>query len=109
MERAKIALSDRTEVRLFDPFLVGEGANAVHLDLPLTRDDLDRIARPLVERTLVCIDEALRDAGSRPSDRDRVLLVGGSSKMPLVASMVSAHLGRPARPARIAAPSATAR
>jgi molecular chaperone DnaK len=97
VERAKIALSDRDEVRLFDPFLTGEGADAAHLDMPLTRQDVNAAARPFVERTLACIDVALRDAKLGPRDLDRVLLVGGSSKMPLVRSMVAAHLGRPAQ------------
>ncbi len=97
VERAKIALSDRDEVRLFDPFLAGEGADAVHLDVALTRDDVEKVARPFLERTLKCIDDALRDAHRRPTEIDRVLLVGGSSKMPVVRQMVSEHLGRPAQ------------
>ncbi|AUX43054.1 heat-shock protein Hsp70 [Sorangium cellulosum] len=97
VERAKIALSDREEVRLFDPFLTGEGAGAAHLDMPLAREDVEAAARPFVERTLACIDAALRDARLRPAQLDRVLLVGGSSKMPLVRRMVSEHLGRPAQ------------
>ncbi len=97
VERAKIALSDREEVHLFDPFLAGDGADGVHLDLTLTRADVERAARPLIERTLACIDAALRDAKLRPRDLDRVLLVGGASKMPIVRAMVAAHLGRPAQ------------
>ncbi|MEZ4295996.1 MAG: Hsp70 family protein [Polyangiaceae bacterium] len=97
VERAKIALSDREEVRLYEPFLAGDGADGVHLDLPLTRADLDSIARPFIERTLGHIDMALRDAKVRPVDLDRVLLVGGASKMPIVRSLVSAHLERPAQ------------
>ncbi|WP_438030359.1 Hsp70 family protein [Sorangium sp. So ce233] len=97
VERAKIALSDREEVRLFDPFLAGEGADAAHLDMPLTREDVEAVASPFVDRTLACIDAALRDARVRPADLDRVLLVGGSSKMPLVRRRVSEHLGRPAQ------------
>ncbi|HEU4408338.1 MAG TPA: Hsp70 family protein [Polyangiaceae bacterium] len=97
VERAKIALSARDEVRLFDPFVAGEGAAAVHLDLPLRRETLEQIARPFVARTLACVDRALRDAGLGPEALDRVLLVGGSSKMPLVRAMVSEHLGRPAQ------------
>jgi molecular chaperone DnaK len=97
VERAKIALSEREETRLVSPFLAGDGADAVHLDLPLARADVEAAARPFVERTLACIDAALRDAGVRPAALDRVLLVGGASKMPLVRAMVSAHLGRPAQ------------
>jgi molecular chaperone DnaK len=96
VERAKIALSDRQEVRLFDPFLAGEGASAVHLDLPLAREDVESVTRPLLERTLRCMDEALRDAHVKAASLSRVLLVGGASKMPIVARMVSQHLAMPA-------------
>ncbi len=94
-ERAKIALSDKEEVRLFDPFLTGEGADAVHLDLALTRADVEEVARPFVQRTLSHVDAALRDAGVAASAASRILLVGGASKMPLVRRMVAGHLGRP--------------
>jgi molecular chaperone DnaK len=96
VERAKIALSDRSEVRLHEPFLAGQGDAAVHLDLTLRREDVEQVARPFIERTLSCIDNALRDAAVRAEQLDRVLLVGGASKMPLVAKMVGERLGRPA-------------
>ena len=96
VERAKIALSDRTEVRMFDPFLAGEGASAVHLDLLVTRAEVEDVARPFIVRTLRCIDEALRDARVTGRDLQRVLLVGGASKMPIVARLVAEHLGREA-------------
>jgi molecular chaperone DnaK len=95
VERAKIALSDREEVRLFDPFLAGEGADAAHLDLELTRADVSEAARPFVERTLAHLVTAFRDAKVRATDLDRILLVGGASKMPIVREMVGAHLQRP--------------
>jgi molecular chaperone DnaK len=95
VERAKIALSARDQVRLYEPFLTGEGPRAIHLDLGLSRQVLNRIAAPFVERTLRCIDTALRDAGLQAADLDRVVLVGGTSKMPLVQERVSDHLGRP--------------
>ena len=95
VERAKIALSDKDEVRLFDPFLTGEDEGAVHLDLALSRADVEDVARPFVARTLEHIDAALRDAGVLARDTHRILLVGGSSKMPLVRRMIAAHLARP--------------
>jgi molecular chaperone DnaK len=95
VERAKIALSDRTEAHLFDPYLAGQGASAVHLELSLLREHAEQAARPFVLRTLSSIDEALRDARLAARDLDRVILVGGASKMPLVARLVSEHLGRP--------------
>ena len=75
-ERAKIALSEKEEVRLFDPFLTGEGEGAVHLDLALTRADVEEVARPFVVRTLEHIDAALRDAGVAAGAAHRILLVG---------------------------------
>lgn len=95
VERAKMALSERDEHRLLEPFLTGEGAGAVQLELLLTRADVDQVARPLIERTLRCIDEALADAKLKPEALDRVLLVGGASRSPIVREMVSAHLRRP--------------
>jgi molecular chaperone DnaK len=95
VERAKIALSSRDEVRLFEPFLAGEGARATNLDLKLTRVDLERIVGPLVNRTLECIDDLLQEVDISAGQVDRVILVGGSSKMPLVQQRVREHLGRP--------------
>ena len=95
VERAKIALSSRDQVDLHEPFLAGKGEDAVHVELTLSRDDVDQVAKPLIERTLSSIDDALRDAGVSPQDLDGVLLVGGSSKMPLVGKMVGEHLDRP--------------
>jgi molecular chaperone DnaK len=94
VERAKIALSSREEVRLHEPFLAGEGEAAVHLDTTIRRQDLEAAARPFIERTLVCIDDALRDAGLKADQLDRIVMVGGASKMPLVEQMVSQRLGR---------------
>jgi molecular chaperone DnaK len=95
VERAKIALSEQTEYRLLEPFLTGEGSRTVQLDQVLTRADIDQVARPLIERTLRCIDEALADAKLSPQALDRVLLVGGASRSPVVREMVANHLQRP--------------
>lgn len=92
VERAKIALSSREETKLHDPFVTEGG---VHIDLEITRDDLEAVAAPWIERTLAHVDQALRDAKIRPADLDRVLLVGGSSKMPLVARRLEEHLELP--------------
>lgn len=95
VERAKIALSARDEVKLSEPFLAGTGENALHLEQTLTVEDLESVVDPFVVRTLACIDTALRDAGMKPSDLDRVILVGGSSRIPWVGRRVGEHLERP--------------
>ncbi len=96
-ERAKMSLSVQPNVMLSEAYLSGTGAEAIHLDLELTREDFDEIAAPFIERTLGAIDEAMSDANMQPDDLDRVLLVGGSSQSPIVAKMVTKHLGRPAQ------------
>ena len=94
VERAKIALSAHERTPLYDPYLVGDGAEAVHLDLELSRSELERVAEPIIKRTLTSIDRALADAKLTPKDLDRVILVGGASKMPLVDRIVTEHLQR---------------
>lgn len=96
-ERAKIALSERAEMTLSEAYLTGSGANAVHLEASLAREDFEAVARPFVDKTLRSIDLALEDARMKPADLDRVILVGGASKSPLVARLVGEHLGRPAQ------------
>jgi molecular chaperone DnaK len=95
VERAKIALSDRVEVRLFEPFLAGEGSDSVSLDLVVHREQFEQVARPFVDRALLSVEAALRDAKLRPRDLHRILLVGGSSRIPLVGARVADLLGRP--------------
>ena len=96
VERAKIALSDRQDVRLFDPFLAGEGADAAHLDLELTRADVNEAARALSERTLGHIDTALRDAKVRASDLESHPPRGRRQQDAHRARHGGAHLQRPA-------------
>jgi molecular chaperone DnaK len=96
VERAKIALSERTSVQLVEPFLTGDGSNVVNLDLELTREQLERVIEPFVERTLRCIDQALSYASFEPSALDRLVLVGGTSKIPYVQARVAEHLKLPA-------------
>ncbi len=95
VERAKIALSTRDEVQLSEPFLAGSGDDGVHLEQLLTREELEQVVEPFVKRTLDCIDATLRDARLAASALDRVILVGGSSRIPFVSRRVGAHLERP--------------
>ncbi len=96
VERAKVALSTRTEVELIEPYLTGQGASAVHVECRLTQDDLRGACEPFVARTLAEVKQALADARIKGKNLDRVLLVGGSSRLPLVAERVSEALDQPA-------------
>lgn len=89
-ERAKIRLSDelKTEITLELPHEKG------HFTRELTRDQLESLARSVIERTLAPCRMALKDAGLTPHDIDEVVLVGGSTRMPLVRQRVEALFGK---------------
>jgi len=71
------------------------GGEPIRFTMTITRDELDRIALPLVERTISVAKQSIEIVGLHPKDFDRVLLVGGSTRMPLVARMVEQLFARP--------------
>ena len=91
-ERAKISLGEADATRL----LVDGGGVLPDLDRTMTRIEFESMARPLIDRTLKACDQALRDAGLEKDAIDRVVLVGGSTRMPLVRESVETWFGRPA-------------
>jgi molecular chaperone DnaK len=91
MERAKIQLSKAERVVIRRPELVPE--KHLSLEEEVTRETLERAIMPLLERSGTAIDEALSRRGMWPEEIDRVLLVGGSSKIPLVREYVCRRLG----------------
>ena len=94
-EAAKITLSDHPYAHMAEEFIARKGLmKSLHLDLELARHDFEAMLRPLVQSTLECVDRALRDAGLRASDVHRVLLVGGSTRIPLVRRMLAEHLAQ---------------
>ncbi|MBI4819031.1 MAG: Hsp70 family protein [Deltaproteobacteria bacterium] len=95
-ERAKMALSTRDDVEVIEPYITGQGASGIHVECRLTREDLDQASEPFVARTLTEVERALGDARIKGKHLDRVLLVGGSSRLPLVAERVSELLDQPA-------------
>jgi len=95
-EWAKVQLSHESEVQLRVEELA-YGADGVSLDLTfgLTRPALEAMAMPLLARAFDVCEEAMRVAGVRPTQLDNVILVGGSTRMPLVHKMVEEYFGRP--------------
>ncbi|MGC1310497.1 MAG: Hsp70 family protein [Phormidesmis sp.] len=91
-ERAKIALSESAFTTVREPFLASEGETALHLETEVSREDFEDLIRPLLKDTLDAIDRALSDAEMDAADIDRAILVGGSTRIPLVQSMVEDHL-----------------
>lgn len=97
-EQAKIALSDAPYTRIVEEYITQkDGRQALHLDVELSRQTFEELIRPLVRTTLESVDRALSDAGLRPRDLQTALLVGGSTRIPLVRAMVARHLGREPR------------
>ena len=96
-EQAKIALSDYPYARVAEEYIAQQDGRALHLDVELSRQTFEDLIRPLVRSTLESVDRALSDAGLRPRDLQTTLLVGGSTRIPLVREMVAQHLGRQPR------------
>ncbi|MBT9589001.1 molecular chaperone DnaK [bacterium] len=95
-EMAKIDLTTCATTRISLPFIGSIGGQPQHLDLELTRTELERIVRPIVERCRAPVMQALSDAGVVPSQVDRLIFVGGPTRMPVVRSYFEALLGRKA-------------
>jgi len=93
-EEIKMELSSHAFAPVREAFLGTKGKTALHLETEIARSDFEDLIRPLVKETLEAIDRALADADLVPSDLDRVILVGGSTRVPLVQQMVAAHLNQ---------------
>ncbi len=92
-EKAKIELSGVTSTAINLPFITADATGPKHLDMTLTRAQFDKMTADLVERTMVPVRKALQDAGLRPSDLGKVLLVGGSTRIPAVQEAVKKEMG----------------
>lgn len=93
-ERAKIDLSSvaRTEISL--PFLAADASGPRHLRVPISRVELERLIAPFVARAIACCERAVLDSGIAASDVADVLLVGGTTRIPLVHERVRTYFGR---------------
>ncbi len=93
-EQAKKELSTAESTNIVLPYLTQSKGEPVHLDMTLTRTKFNELVRDLVERTTGPVQQALGDAGIRPAQLDRVLLVGGSTRVPAVQDKVRALTGK---------------
>ncbi|NJM96102.1 MAG: Hsp70 family protein [Phormidesmis sp. RL_2_1] len=91
-EQAKIGLSENAFVTVREPFLASKGETALHLEMEIAREDFENLITPMLKETLAAIDRALSDADMEATDIDRVILVGGSTRIPLVQRLVENHL-----------------
>lgn len=94
-ERAKLELSHALSTDVHLPFLVADASGPKHLQASLSRSSFEDLIRPLVSRTVVECERALQEAKLDPADVDEIIMVGGSSRIPLVQEMVKKLFGRP--------------
>jgi molecular chaperone DnaK len=93
-EKAKKELSSSTTTNINLPFITATSEGPKHFDMNLTRAKFDELTHDLVERTVIPVQNALRDAGLTPSDIKKVLLVGGSTRIPAVQDKVRQLTGQ---------------
>lgn len=93
-ERAKMALSSLKEARLHVPFVAAVSGKPVDLDITLSRQQLERLTRALIDRTMEVCQGVLKDRGLRADQIDEIVLVGGQSRAPLVRERIAVLFGR---------------
>ncbi|KON32905.1 MAG: molecular chaperone DnaK, partial [miscellaneous Crenarchaeota group-6 archaeon AD8-1] len=93
-EKAKIELSTLITTDIDLPFIAADSSGPKHLHLTLTRNKLEELAKPIVKKTEKTILKALEDAKMTPKDVDKIILMGGMTRMPLVQKSVETALGK---------------
>ncbi len=93
-EKAKIELSGVTSTAINLPFITADSTGPKHLDLNLTRAKFNELTSDLVEKTMAPVRQALSDSGLSISQIDKVLMVGGSSRIPAVQEAVKSFIGK---------------
>ena len=93
-EKAKIELSGVTTTNINLPYIAMDASGAKNIDMTLTRAKFNELISDLVDQTKVCVQKAMQDAGLTNAQIDKVILVGGSSRIPCVQDMVRAITGK---------------
>ncbi len=96
VEAAKRHLSYHPFARIEEEFIAEKDGEALHLNMELGRAEYEGLIQPLLDRTMDCVQRALDDANLVPASIDKVVLVGGSTRTPLVAQMLEERLDQPA-------------
>ncbi|HBB87565.1 MAG TPA: molecular chaperone DnaK [Blastocatellia bacterium] len=93
-ERAKCELSSATETNINLPFIAADSTGPKHFNKPLTRDEFEKLIGDLIEQTIEPCRRALQDAKLQPADIDKVILVGGQTRSPIVERTVEKIFGK---------------
>ncbi|KDR58320.1 MULTISPECIES: molecular chaperone DnaK [Oscillatoriales] len=92
-EKAKIELSNRSKTSINLPFISADDSGPKHLELELSRSEFETLVADLVKSTLGPVTQALKDADLEPQEIDKIILVGGSTRIPAVQQAISKHFG----------------
>ena len=93
-EKAKIELSSTQETEINIPFITADQTGPKHLNVKLTRAQLEKLVGDLIQRTLKPIDNALKDAGIKKEDIKEIVMVGGMTRMPKVNEVIKEYFGK---------------
>lgn len=93
-EKAKIELTNVLETDINLPFITADATGPKHLVKKITRAKLEELVRPIVEKTKVPMQQALKDASLTPKDVTKIILVGGPTRMPIVQRFVEDYIGK---------------
>lgn len=93
-EEAKIELTSKLKTKINLPYITADASGPKHLDLELTRAKFEDMTQDLVEKCLNPLKSAMEDAKMKPSDLDKVILVGGATRMPMIQEMVKGLLSK---------------
>ncbi len=93
-ERAKIELSSMSETAINLPFVTADASGPKHLNYKVTRAQFERMIEDLVNRALGPVKQALKDAGLEPKNIDEIVLVGGSTRVPMIQEQVKKFFGK---------------
>lgn len=93
-EKAKIDLSGVMQTNINLPFITMDASGPKHLDITITRAKFNELIADLIDKTRTCVQKAMQDAGLKSSQIDKVILVGGSSRIPAVQEMVKNITGK---------------
>jgi molecular chaperone DnaK len=96
VETVKRQLSDHPFARIEEEFVAEKNGLSLHLTQEISRDEYENLIRPLIDRTMDCVQRALDDAALTGRAIDQVVLVGGSTRTPLIANLLEDRLGQPA-------------
>ena len=93
-EKAKIELSSSLTTDINLPFITADASGPKHLTMSLNRAKLEELVSPIIERCKGPVDQALKDSGLKPSEIDKIIMVGGPTRMPIVQKFVEDYIGK---------------